>query len=83
MHPALAILQICVGVNKINTFVVLLFYFYPGKVILPDFVKTVKKFQNKMLHVLLLFEREKKNNPASRIHDALASYCLGNMTFKQ
>lgn len=62
MHPALAILQICVGVNKINTFVVLPFYLYPGKVILPDLVKTVKKFQNKMLHVLLLFEREKKKN---------------------
>lgn len=49
MHPALAILLIYMGVNKI-TFVVLLFFLYPGKELLPD----SEKFKNRMLHVLLL-----------------------------
>lgn len=46
-------------VNKINTLVVL-FYLYPGKELLPDSEKIVKKLKNRMLHALLLYWKRKK-----------------------
>jgi len=71
MHPALALLPICMGAKKMNAFVFLLFYPYPGKGLLPDSEKSVKgslKIKSYMPYYFI--EKEKK--PVSRIHDALA-----------
>lgn len=79
--PSWAILSICMGVNKINTFVVL-FYLYPGKEVLPDSVKTVKSLKIEYCMSCYFVEREKKNLLVEFMmlwhHTALAIWLSGN-----